>query len=219
MRQTTSKMFGFFSSLFKRPRRFASVSLSIVHSPLLHFYRLILLGGNRKIEDAQRRRRQNKPKTFWLGEHNNTNWFLLRRFVCRHQFQVSFISTTWHLVSSHSHFAFSQKEKKMVILLHQRKMPPQQGHILGGQTTIFALQMISFLFIYMLGQLGWVNASVWSVAFRSEIESQTIACFPNLFRFNAVPEKGCAAEPSWAFSQMLQRSLFWWTKRNQIELL
>lgn len=134
-------------------------------------------GGNRKIEDSQSVEGEINPKHFDLANTTAQIGLCCVGSFGRHQFQILIYihNVTLGIIS----FSFLSPKKIFFFCINAKCRRnkdtswPQQGHILGGRTTIFALQMISCLFINTLGQLGWVNASVWSVAFKNEIESLT----------------------------------------------
>lgn len=154
------------------------------HFPLFthrHFYRLLFWrqSQNRRLA---KRRRQNEPKTFWLGEHNNTNWSLLRRSVCRHQFQILIYihNVTLRIIS----FSFLNPWKKIFFFCINAKCRRNQD------TTWVAEQRFSHFKWYhaylLIRSVNWDESTQAYDLLHSEVKLNRS---PNLFRFNAVRKR------------------------------
>lgn len=86
-------------------------------------------GGNRKIEDSQSVEGEINPKHFDLANTTAQIGLCCVGSFGRHQFQILIYihNVTLGIIS----FSFLSP-KKNLLFLHQRKMPPQQGHILAA---------------------------------------------------------------------------------------
>lgn len=164
----------------------------------------------------------------------NTNWSLLRRSVCRHRFQNSFISTTWHLVSYHSHrtvpdrfwsvgaWAIDAAERKDIELGGRQWFSHFKSHYVFicrfRWTRIESTQACDLL-----------HSKVKLIRKQSAIKTHSLSLslsfssphHPHSFRFNAIQfppasgsKKGCVRRPSAPMLQMLQRT-FWFVEQTQ----